>query len=84
MQKVMLDDLDKMLVNRDKAANKLPQLSGPDGSITSSLLHMVYGDFSLEDEPFLFSCLQDIRSHHLINLQKKSQIHVKKGAVLIG
>ena len=35
-------------------------------------------------DPFLFSCLHAIRAYHLMNLQKKTRVVVKDGAVLMG
>lgn len=84
MQRQMLDSLDAMLVDSDKAIEMIPRLSGPDSSLSSALVHMLSCGLSPRDEPFLFSCLHAIRAHHLMNLRKKSRVFVDKGAVLIG
>lgn len=84
MQQVMLDNLNDMLSEGKKAAEMLPRLSGPDSSLRSTLVHMISCGLSPHNEPFLFSCAHAVRSHHLMQLRKKSRVFVKKGAVLIG
>ena len=66
------------------AAALLPQLGGPDSGLVTTLVHMLYANLKPDMDPFLFSCLQCTRSHHLMNLRKKARIHVNDGAVLIG
>lgn len=84
MQRNMLDNFDKMLIRTESAARVLPRLSGPDSTSRSTLLHMIDSGLSPASEPFLFSCLHAIRSHHLFSLRKKARILVEEGAVLIG
>lgn len=84
MQRMMLDTLDKMLRDAPTAAEIVPRLSGPDSTLTAAVVQMVSAGLSPEKEPFLFSVLHAIRTHHLTNLRKKSRIFVKDGAVLIG
>lgn len=84
LQRQMLDSLDDMMVRRDRALQVLPSLSGPDSEIRSILLHMLNAGFEPLEEPFLFDCLNCIRSHHLFSLRKKARIYVEKGAVLMG
>lgn len=84
MQQQMLDDFDDMLCGHEAAVRILPSLSGPDSTIRSVLLHMLQSGLSPSSEPFLFSCLHAIRSHHLFSLRKKARILVKDGAVLMG
>ena len=84
MQRHMLDNLDAMLTDPSKAMQMISQLSGPDSSLTSSLLRMLSCGLSPSDEPFLFSCLHAIRAHHLMTLRKKSRVFVEKGVVLLG
>ena len=84
MQRQMLNALDEMLIDPQKAMEMIPRLSGPDSSLSSALVHMLSCGLSPTNEPFLFSCLHAIRAHHLMNLRKKSRVFVDKGAVLIG
>ena len=84
MQDDMLRNLTQMLEDPAIAADMLPRLSGPDGSLSATLLRMIASGFSPNDEPFLFDCLHAVRSHHLQNLRKKSRILVHDGAVLTG
>ncbi|GKY93876.1 hypothetical protein MPSEU_000354500 [Mayamaea pseudoterrestris] len=84
IQRKMLDDLDAMLVSSDKARELLPRLLGPDTTIRSVLHDMLSSGLEPQDEPFLFSCLHAIRSHHLFALRKKTRIFVADGAVLRG
>lgn len=80
----MLQDLETMLHNREKAMNMIPRLGGPDSSQRMRLLHMLYSGMSPDKDPFLFSCCVAIRSHHLTGLRKKSRIFIENGAVLVG
>eukprot|EP00804_Cyclotella_cryptica_P019582 CCRYP_014311-RA/>CCRYP_014311-RA protein AED:0.47 eAED:0.47 QI:0/0/0/1/0/0/4/0/282 len=66
------------------ASTFLPCLSGPDNSPVAPLQNMLYANIQPQLDPFLYSCLHCIRSHHLMNLHKKSRIHVADGAVLMG
>lgn len=84
MQRKMLDDLDKMLEDCEKAAYMLPRLSGPDSATTATLLSMLHTGLKPQEEPFMYSCLQAIRTHHLFTLRKKARVFVEKGAVLMG
>lgn len=84
MQRQMLNDLDDMLIDSQKAMEMIPRLSGPDSSLSSALVHMLFCGLTPTNEPFLFSCLHAIRAHHLMNLRKKSRVFVDKGAVLTG
>jgi hypothetical protein len=84
MQRHMLDKLDAMLTDHATAMQMIPRLSGPDSSLSSSLIHMLSCGFSPCNEPFLFSCIHAIRAHHLMTLRKKSRVFVEKGAVLLG
>ena len=84
MQKEMLDGLDNMMQSREVAMEMVPKLSGPDSTHRSILLHMLSSGFSPTKEPFLFDCLNSIRSHHLFGLRKKARIFVERGAVLVG
>ena len=84
MQQSMLSDLDRMLVDADQAKRLLPRLGGADSSLTSTLMHMLHSGLSASDDPFLFSCVHSIRSHHVTQLRKKARIFVRDGAVLMG
>lgn len=84
MQRTMLDELDGMLVDRDKALDVLPQLGGPDNTLKSILIRMMVSGISPAEDPFLYSCLHAIRSHHIYGLRKKARIFVQDGAVLMG
>ena len=79
-----LSNLNKMLTDAECASSFLPQLSGPDGGILSSLCHMLHAGLKPSDDPFLYSTLHAVRSHHLMNLRKKARVHVKDGVVLLG
>lgn len=85
MQSEMLDDLDRMLQDRDKAIHVFPRLSGADSGTAACLMAMLCG-FHLEpsQDPFLYGCLQAMRSHHLFTLRKKARVFVDKGAALVG
>ena len=84
MQNEMLNELDKMMEDPIHAVNLLPSLSGPDSSLVADMVDMMQCGFSPLYDPFLFSCLCSIRNHHLMQLRKKTRIHVKDGAVLMG
>lgn len=84
MQRSMLDDLDKMMRNSEIAMDVLPSLGGPDNNLVANLMSMLKCGFSPLDDPFIFSCLHAIRSHQLMQLRKKTRIHVRDGAVLMG
>jgi RNA-dependent RNA polymerase len=84
MQRAVLNDLDLMLVNREKAQQMLPQIGGPDSAQKSLLLHMLLSGISPAKDPFLYSCFHAIRSHHIYGLRKKARIFIEKGAVLMG
>ena len=84
LQRTMLDSLDAMLRDPDRAMDMLPRLSGPSSLLTCTLIRMLSIGKHPEREPFLFSCLHAIRHHHLMNLRKKTRILVEKGAVLMG
>ena len=79
LQQHNIDSLNKMLVDASFAATYLPQLSGPDSSLMSTLSSMLYSGIEPQSDPFLFSCLHCTRSHHLMNLRKKARIHVADG-----
>jgi RNA-dependent RNA polymerase len=76
--------LNEMLHDPSFALKFLPQLSGPDNALMNTLHHMLLSGVKPQVDPFLYSCLHCIRSHHLMNLRKKARVHVEKGAVLIG
>lgn len=84
MQKDMLDDLDEMLLDSDKAMYLVPRLAGPDSSVRGTILKMLHCGLNPSAEPFLGACLHAIRSHHLQSLRKKSRILVEDGCVLMG
>ena len=84
MQTDMFQSLNKMLTESSEAAKMIPFLVGPDGGLCSTLMSMLSIGLSPKHDPFLFSCLHALRTHHLMNLRKKSRIFVEKGAVLIG
>jgi hypothetical protein len=84
MQQSMLNDLDQMLIDPEKAMDMVPRLSGSSSSTSGALMHMLHSGLDPRFDPFLLSCLHAIRSHHLMNLRKKTRIFVKKGAVLLG
>ncbi|KAL7542670.1 hypothetical protein ACHAXR_011976, partial [Thalassiosira sp. AJA248-18] len=84
MQAHHLSSLNKMLVDASFAQSFLPQLGGPDNGLTSTLCHMLNASLKPDTDPFLYSSLHAIRSHHLMNLRKKARIHIEKGVVLIG
>jgi RNA-dependent RNA polymerase len=84
MQREVLNDLDALLVNREKAQQMLPQIGGPDSAQKSLLLDMVRSGISPAKDPFLYSCCHAIRSHHIYGLRKKARIFIEKGAVLMG
>lgn len=84
LQEVHIEGLNRMLEDASFAARFLPQLSGPDNGIIKSLRHMLHSGLVPATDPFLYSCLHCIRSHHLMNLRKKARVHVEDGAVLIG
>jgi RNA-dependent RNA polymerase len=84
MQARMMHDLNEMISDPKKAQDMLPRVSGPDGSLIATLLHMISLGLSPKEEPFVFDCLHAIRTHHLQNLRKKARIHVRDGAVLMG
>jgi RNA-dependent RNA polymerase len=83
MQRTMLDDLNMLLIDRDRAMDLLPSLGGADSTLTSTLMHMINSGLSPSEEPFLYSCLHAIRAYHLTNLRKKARIFVEKGVVLM-
>ena len=84
MQERHIQNLNKMLTDASFAAIFLPQLSGPDNSLMTTLQHMLYMNLKPDTDPFLLSCLHCTRSHHLMGLRKKARISVEDGAVLIG
>ena len=84
LQEVHIEGLNRMLEDASFAARFLPQLSGPDNGLITSLRHMLNSGLAPSTDPFLYSCLHCIRSHHLMNLRKKARVHVEDGAVLIG
>jgi RNA-dependent RNA polymerase len=84
MQSEMLLQLDRMLTDRQAAQNLIASLGGPDQSQRTRLLHILQCGISPCMDPFLFSCCQAIRSHHLYALQKKARIFVENGVVLMG
>lgn len=83
LQRRMLDDLDTMMTDRLVALRMVSGLSGPD-SEQRKFLRKMLDTFSPRTDPFLFSCLLAIRSHHLHGLRKKGRIFVEKGSVLLG
>ena len=84
LQEVHIKGLNRMFVDASFAALFLPQLSGPDNGLIAVLRHMLHSGLAPATDPFLYSCLHCIRSHHLMNLRKKARVHVEDGAVLIG
>jgi len=84
MQAEMLKSLDEMLTKPMFASGLLNNLSGPESSLISTLVHMLNNSSDPRREPFLFSCLHAIRAYHLMNLRQKARIYVPCGSVLIG
>lgn len=84
LQEEMLSDLDIMLRDGRTALKMLPRLAGPERSVRQALASLLENGKQPNEEPFLFSCLHAIRSHHLYGLRKKSRILVQKGCVLMG
>lgn len=84
LQEHHIHSLNHMLCDASFALRLLYQLNGPDNALINTLNHMLCVGMEPQKEPFLYSCLHCIRSHHLMNLRKKARIHVEKGAVLIG
>ena len=84
LQEIHIGSLNKMLTDASFAATFLPQLSGPDNGLMTTLHHMLHTGLKPDIDPFLYSCLHCTRAHHLMNLRKKARIHVANGAVLIG
>ena len=84
LQDIHIDSLNIMLRDSAFALSFLSQLNGPDNALMNSLQDMLTAGIEVQKDPFLYSCLHCIRSHHLMNLRKKARVHVKKGAVLIG
>jgi RNA-dependent RNA polymerase len=84
MQKKMLADLDAMLKSHQRAEKILPRLSIADVALKDTLLLMLRSGVSPSKDPFIYSCLNSIRTHHIYGLLKKARIFVQKGAVLLG
>ena len=84
LQKVHIESLNRMLRDSSFALSFLSQLSGADNALMNTLQDMLSTGIEVQKDPFLYSCLHCIRSHHLMNLRKKARVHVEKGAVLIG
>ncbi len=82
LQQQHIDSLNKMLVDASFAAKYIPQLSGLDSSLMSTLSSMLYAGIEPQNDPFLYSCLHCTRSHHLMNLRKKARIHIIAGGKL--
>lgn len=84
LQEIMLSNLDMMLQDGSTAIRMLPRLAGPERGIRRALMGLLANGKQPNEEPFLFSCLHAIRSHHLYGLRKKSRILVEDGCVLMG
>ena len=84
LQNEMLGGLDAMLHDGRKAMRMLPRLAGPESGIRQTMMNLLENGKQPNHEPFLFSCLHAIRSHHLYGLRKKSRILVEDGCVLMG
>jgi len=84
LQEHHIHSLNRMLCDASFALKFLYQLNGPDNALMNTLHHMLCVGMEPQEDPFLYSCLHCIRSHHLMNLRKKARIYVERGAVLIG
>ena len=84
MQENMLDGLRRMLVNRQEALFQLRRLAGVDLQMKRVLLKLLENGVAPDRDPFLYSCLNEVRVHHEKGLRRKARIAVKDGVVLMG
>lgn len=84
MQSKMLMDLNGMLKHRDVALRVIPRLAVADVAMKETIIRMLNSGLEPSREPYLLSCLNSIRTHHVYDLTKKARIFVEKGAVLLG